>query len=74
LEWVNECNCNSGKPNFDETEFGANSSRIEIACSRCHAVICWWPISTEQTAPLAAHGSKKSSAIPTKLHIESSYE
>jgi hypothetical protein len=33
-------------------------------------VICWCHISTEQTASLAVHGTKKSSTIPTKLQIE----
>jgi hypothetical protein len=70
LEWVNECNCNSGKPNFDAIEFSTNNARIELVCGKCHGVICWWPISTEQTASLAAHGTKKSSTIPTKLQIE----
>jgi hypothetical protein len=70
LEWVNECNCDSGKPNFDEIEFGADSSKMEIVCGKCHRVICWWPISTERTALFAAHGTKKSLEIPTNLEIE----
>jgi hypothetical protein len=70
LEWANECKCNSGKPNFDAIEFSPNNSRIELVCGKCHGVICWWPISTEQTAPSAARGTKKSLEIPTKLHIE----
>jgi hypothetical protein len=70
LQWTEECNCNSGKPNFDVIEFSTTNSRIELVCGKCHCVICWWPISTEQTSPSAAHGTKKSSPIPTKLQIE----
>lgn len=69
-----ECNCNSEKPNFDVIEFSTNNSRIELACGKCHGVICWWSISTIQTFSLAAHAAKKSSAISTKLHIEWSRE
>lgn len=50
MQWTKECKCNSGKTNFDTIEFGTNPSRIEIVCSKCHGVICWWPISTEQVA------------------------
>jgi hypothetical protein len=67
LQWVNECICNSGKPNFDQIEFGFNNSRIELLCGKCHGMICWWPISTEQIVPIAALGTKKSSAIPQTL-------
>ena len=30
LQWTKECVCNSGKPNFDAIEFGANSSKIVV--------------------------------------------
>jgi len=65
LQWAKECICNAGKTNFDVIEFNTNSSRIEIVCGKCHGVICWWPISTEQIVPLAARGTKKFLAIPT---------
>jgi hypothetical protein len=65
LEWANDFNCNLGKPNFDSIEFHTTSSRIEIVCGKCHGVICWWPISIEQGVPMAARGTKKSSAIRT---------
>jgi hypothetical protein len=70
LEWINESNCNSGKPSFEAIEFSTNNSKIELVCGKCHGVICWWPINTVQPASLAAYGTKKSSAIPTKLQIE----
>jgi len=63
MQWTKECKCNSGKPNFDAIEFITNTSRIEIVCGKCHDVICWWSISTEQTVPMAARGTKKSSAV-----------
>ena len=66
MQWVAERICNSGKPNFDQIEFSLNNSRIEIVCGKCHGTICWWPISTEQIVPVAARGTKKSSAIPTR--------
>ena len=63
MEWANECNCNSGKTNFESIEFNTTNSRIEIVCGKCHGTIYWWPISTEQIVPVAARGTKKSSAI-----------
>jgi hypothetical protein len=59
-----ECDCNRAISNFRSVKFAINGSRIELECTICHGMICWWPISTEQTASLAAHGIKKSSAIP----------
>jgi hypothetical protein len=64
MQWTNECVCNSGKPSFDAIEFITKNSRIEIVCSECLGVICWWPISTEQIVPIAARGINKLSAIP----------
>ena len=66
MEWSKECVCNSGKPSFDAIEFILNSSRIKIVCGKCLGMICWWPISTQQSVPLAARGTKKSSAILTR--------
>ena len=63
MQWTDECVCNSGKPSFDAIEFSTNNSRIELVCSKCHAVICWWPISTEQIMSTAARGTKKSSKL-----------
>ena len=65
LQWTEECNCNSGKTNFDSIEFHTTSSKLEIVCGKCHGVICWWPISTEQVVPMAVRVTKKSSAIRT---------
>ena len=67
LEWTEECTCNSGKPSFDAIEFRTNSSRMEIVCSKCHGMICWWPISTEQIASTSARGTTKSSSILTRI-------
>ena len=66
MQWTKECICNVGKINFDAIEFSTNNSRIEIVCGKCHGVICWWPISTEQVAPFGEYRTKeKSLAIPT---------
>ena len=69
LQWTKECVCNSGKPNFDAIEFSANSSKIVIVCGKCHGMICWWSISTEQIAtPLDEHRTKeKSLANPIRV-------
>jgi hypothetical protein len=67
LEWSKECICNSEKTCFDAIEFGTNSSRIELLCGKCNGLICWWPISTEQVFPMAARGTKKSSAVPVEM-------
>jgi hypothetical protein len=48
MQWTEECLCNLGKPNFDVVEFNTTRSRIELLCGKCHSMICWWPISTEQ--------------------------
>jgi hypothetical protein len=74
LEWACECNCKSGKPNFDAIEFSTNNSRIEVVCGKCRGVILWWPISTEQIAPIVAQGTKKSLAIPTKPQVETTVD
>jgi len=68
LQWAEECVCNSGKTNFDAIQFSTSNSRIEIVCGKCHGVICWWPISTEQIVPpLDEHKTKeKTLAIPTR--------
>jgi hypothetical protein len=52
LEWIKECTCNSGKPNFDAIVFNTNYSRMEIVCGKCRGVICWWPLNIEQIATL----------------------
>ena len=65
MQWTKECICNAGKPNFDAIEFSTNNSRIELVCGKCHGVICWWPISTEQIAPFSGHGIK-SLEIPAR--------
>jgi hypothetical protein len=67
LEWTKVCICNSGKPNFDATEFSTNNSRIQLVCGKCHGVICWWPISTDQIIALDESRTKeKSLTIPTR--------
>jgi hypothetical protein len=67
MQSTKECICNSGKTNFDAIEFNTNSSRIEVVCGKCHGVVCWWPISTDQTVSKTAHETQKSSAIPTRI-------
>jgi len=42
----------------DAIEFCTNNSRIEIVCGKCHGMIYWWPISTEQVALLDEHRTK----------------
>jgi hypothetical protein len=63
MEWTEECNCDSGKPSFDAIEFILNSSKLKIVCDKCLGMICWWPISTKQSATMATHRTKKSLAI-----------
>ena len=58
MQWTKECICNSGKPNFDAIEFSTNNSRIELVCGKCHSVIYWWHISTEQIPVLDEHRTK----------------
>lgn len=60
---ANGCVCNSGKPNFDSIEFIVKNSRLQVVCGKCLDIICWWPISIEQIVPVAAHGTRKLSAI-----------
>ena len=50
-------------------EFSTNKSRIELFCGKCHGVICWWPIRTEQNRVDSAHETKKSLAIPTRTKV-----
>ncbi len=52
LNWTKECICNSDKTSFDAIEFRTNSLGIELLCTKCHGIICWWHISTEQIVPL----------------------
>lgn len=59
LQWTKECICNSGKTSFDAIEFSTNNSRIALICGKCHGVVCWWPISTEQAAQSEERASPK---------------
>jgi hypothetical protein len=53
--------------NFEAIEFSTNNSRMELVCGKCHGVICWWHISTEQIQPLDELRTKeKSLTIPTR--------
>ena len=63
MQWTKEFVCSSGKPNFDSLEFSTNSSRIELLCGKCHRMICWWPISTEQIMTLDKQRSKEKSLV-----------
>ena len=63
MEWIEECNCNSGKPSFDAIEFILNSSKLKIVCCKCLGLICWWPLSTQQVVSAAARGTRKSSKL-----------
>ena len=69
LQWTKECVCNSGKPNFDAIEFSANSSKIVIVCGKCHSMICWWPISTEQIAPPLDEHRKKEKSLANPIRV-----
>jgi hypothetical protein len=67
LQWIEECACNSGKTNFEAIEFSTNNSRMELVCGKCHGVICWWHLSTEQIEPFDELRTKeKSLTIPTR--------
>lgn len=70
MQWAKQCICNSGRMCFDAIEFGTKSTRIELFCGKCHGMICWWPISTEQVVPpLERHRTKdKSLASPTRAN------
>jgi hypothetical protein len=55
------------KAKFDLMEFSTNNSKIELVCGKCHGVICWWHISTEQIPLLDQDRTKvRSLIIPTK--------
>lgn len=67
MQWTEECVCNLGKSNFDAIEFSTNSLRIELLCGKCHSMICWWSISTEQIVALDEHSTKvRSLVVPTR--------
>lgn len=66
MQWTEGCVCNSGKPGFDAIEFIADNLRISIVSGKCLGTICWWPIIAEQIVQVAAHGTKKSLAIPAR--------